>query len=482
VQEAAGPPVAGIPGFHHGIRSDFRSEKAPRTQPKEVHLHTFNAEGSAALAGPTWLRDRRAAALSAVESSAMPSESEEVWRYTPIDDLNLDDFAPVTTAPGELPEAGRIVAEMVGESLGQLSGQVVVHNGFPLSFGPQGGGGAALGGAADVPGGQAMVGSVQEGGDALVRLNDAFAPDAVLIDVPAGVVVPDPILIVHWCDAGEAEAGDAGSSGSAMFPRTAVRLGDGARAAVVEIYVGPIGSLRSLVVPVTELLAGDEASLSYVSLQILNHAAWSIARLGARGGKGSVLRTFTVGLGGDYDRVRADVSVDGRGARSEILSAYLGSGTQVHDIRTLQDHVAPRTNSELLCQGAVAGTSRSVYSGLIRVHRGAVRSDARQTNHNLVLDEGAHADSVPNLDILENDVKCSHASTVGPIDEDQRYYIESRGVTPDVAEGLIVRGFFDAIIDRGPVPAVTPLLKREVHARLDLALGDRRVIREAADV
>ena len=104
-----------------------------------------------------------------------------------------------------------------------------------------------------------------------------------------------------------------------------------------------------------------------------------------------------------------------------------------------------------------------------------MRSDARQTNHNLVLDEGAHADSVPNLDILENDVKCSHASTVGPVDEDQRYYIESRGVAPEVAEGLIVRGFFDAIIDRGPVPEVTPFLQREVHDRLDAALGGRAV-------
>jgi Fe-S cluster assembly protein SufD len=148
----------------------------------------------------------------------------------------------------------------------------------------------------------------------------------------------------------------------------------------------------------------------------------------------------------------------------------------VHDIRTLQDHAAPRTTSELLCQGAVAGRSRSVYSGLIRVHRGAVRSDARQTNHNLVLDEGAHADSVPNLDILENDVKCSHASTVGPIDEDQRYYIESRGVAPDVAESLIVRGFFDSIIERGPVPEATVLLQDEVHERLDAALSDRPVV------
>jgi len=282
------------------------------------------------------------------------------------------------------------------------------------------------------------------------------------VDVPDGVCVEAPLLLVHWCD-----------PGAAVFPRTCVRAGQGARVAVVEVFAGAQGPDRSLVVPVTELSAADGASLSYVSLQVLGGAAWSIGRLAARGGSGSSLRTFTVGLGSAYGRVRTDVSVDGRDGRSEILSAYLGDGSQVHDIRTLQDHEAPRTTSELLCQGAVAGHSRSVYSGLIRVHRGAVRSDARQTNHNLVLDEGAHADSVPNLDILENDVKCSHASTVGPVDEDQRYYIESRGVAPEVAEGLIVRGFFDAIIDRGPVPELTSLLEREVHDRLDAALGRR---------
>jgi Fe-S cluster assembly protein SufD len=406
----------------------------------------------------------------------MPAESEEVWRYTPIDELNLDVFEPVTTVPGVLPEEGKVFGELVASTLGSLSGQVLVYNGYPLMFSQAGAESTfSFGGANDTAGGPTMVGGVQSGGDALVRLNDAFLPDAVLIDVPAGVVVPHPILVVQWC------ADEHPASGSAVFPRTCVRLGDGASAAVVEVFAGPPSTTRSLVVPVAELLAGSGASLSYVSLQILNDAAWSIARLAARGGEDSVLRTFTIGLGGDYDRVRSDVSVDGRGARSEILSAYLGNGTQVHDIRTLQDHVAPRTNSELLCQGAVAGTSRSVYSGLIRVHRGAVRSDARQTNHNLVLDEGAHADSVPNLDILENDVKCAHASTVGPIDEDQRYYIESRGVTPDVAEGLIVQGFFDDIIDRGPIPSVTPLLKREVHARLEVVFGNRQLVGAVGD-
>ena len=408
-------------------------------------------------------------------SAGMPSESEEVWRYTPIDELKLEEFAPVVTSPGPLPEEGEIFRRLVASTIGGLSAEATVHNGHPLSFRiAERESALGFGGCNDVAGGPEMVGGAQVGGDALVLLNDAFFPDAVLIDVPAGVTIPDPILVVHWC-----EGTDGAAAGTAVLPRTCIRLGDGARAAVVEVYAGPMSRERALVVPVTELMAADGASLSYVSLQILNDAAWSIARLAARGGADSFMRTFTIGLGGDYDRVRADVSVDGRGARSEILSTYLGHGTQVHDIRTLQDHVAGRTNSELLCQGAVAGTSHSVYSGLIRVHRGAVRSDARQTNHNLVLDEGAHADSVPNLDILENDVKCSHASTVGPIDEDQRYYIESRGVAPDIAEGLIVQGFFDHIIDRGPIPAVTPLLKREVHARLDAAFGARRTAREA---
>ena len=129
----------------------------------------------------------------------------------------------------------------------------------------------------------------------------------------------------------------------------------------------------------------------------------------------------------------------------------------MHDVRTLQDHAAPRTTSDLLCQGAVAG---QLALGLQRAHPGAPRGGAHrrlQTNHNLVLDEGAHADSVPNLDIEENDVRCSHASTVGPVDEDQRYYLESRGVAPERAEGLIVRGFFDAIVERSPVPEVGPV-------------------------
>jgi Fe-S cluster assembly protein SufD len=148
------------------------------------------------------------------------------------------------------------------------------------------------------------------------------------------------------------------------------------------------------------------------------------------------------------------------------LAAYLGTDEQVHDFRTLQDHDAPRTESQLLFKGAVADAARSVYSGLIRIRKGSRGANAFQTNHNLVLSEGAHADSVPNLDIDENDVRCSHASTVGPIDEEQRYYLETRGIEPAVAERLIVLGFFADLAGRAPFPGLGRWVEDAVRRRM----------------
>ena len=139
----------------------------------------------------------------------------------------------------------------------------------------------------------------------------------------------------------------------------------------------------------------------------------------------------------------------------------------MHDFRTLQDHAAPKTRSNLLFKGAVQGHAQSVYTGLIKVRKDARGTDAFQTNRNLKLSEHAWAESVPNLEIETNDVRCSHASTVGPIDEEQRFYLESRGVPPDLAERLIVLGFFDEVFDRLPVPSLVPDLVAEVSAKLD---------------
>jgi len=138
----------------------------------------------------------------------------------------------------------------------------------------------------------------------------------------------------------------------------------------------------------------------------------------------------------------------------------------MHDFRTMQDHVGPKTTSDLLFKGAVEDRARSVYTGLIRVRKGAAGTNAFQTNRNLVLSEGAHANSVPNLEIDESDVSCSHASAVGPIDEEQRYYLESRGIPSEAAERLIVLGFFDDILGRAPVPGVDRVLREAVTGKL----------------
>ena len=133
----------------------------------------------------------------------------------------------------------------------------------------------------------------------------------------------------------------------------------------------------------------------------------------------------------------------------------------------MNSHPDPQTTSDLLFKGAVAGTAKSVYTGLIRVRKEAAGTNAFQTNRNLVLSEGAHADSVPNLEIEANDVRCSHASAVGPIDSEQLYYLESRGVPPDIAERLIVLGFFDEVIDRLPVGPFERELRTDIAGKLD---------------
>ena len=477
-------------------------------------MSSFTAGRAGALGGPAWLKKRRSDAFEELAAMPMPSEKEEVWRYTPIDELRLDEYAPSDGQP--LGPLGSAFLEGVVADLPELAALVTTVDGRLVSVDRSGLPEPVGIGGVDVLGDEeGALGRVLAGGDALVRLSDAFHPDVVVLDVPARVAIHAPVVVVHWCTtapawsgpaAGSAApAGSATATGSATahagsatapagsgptegwpasFPRTVVRLGAGSILQVVEIVAGAPGGGSGLVVPVTELFADDGSQLSYAALQVLGPDAWHLSRVAASAGRDATLRTFTVGLGGAYDRSRTDALAEGTGSSTELRSAYLGTGSQVHDVRTLQDHAAPHTTSDLLCKGAVAGTSRSVYSGLIRVRRGAVRTNAFQTNHNLVLDRGAHADSVPNLDIEENDVRCSHASTVGPVDEDQRYYLESRGIPPMRAEQLIVLGFFDDIVQRSPVPALIPRLRREVGLRLegalDLETADRDRAREEA--
>ena len=166
--------------------------------------------------------------------------------------------------------------------------------------------------------------------------------------------------------------------------------------------------------------------------------------------------------------MRTEARLVGAGGSTRQVALYFAGGQQMHDFRTIQDHDAPHTTSDLLFKGAVQDESRSVYTGLIKIRKHARGTAAFQTNRNLTLSEGAWAESVPNLEIETNDVQCSHASTVGPIDAEQRFYLESRGIPTQIAERLIVLGFFDEVLDQLPVGPLAGELRRRVSAKLDL--------------
>jgi Fe-S cluster assembly protein SufD len=291
------------------------------------------------------------------------------------------------------------------------------------------------------------------GVDAFTELNAAWSTP-VMVQVPAGVVVERPLLIVHWL----------GTEGVAAFPHTTVVGGANSEVTVVE-YHGS-ADVHAFVDPVVELDVGDAARMRYLNLQDLGDRVWQISYQASRVGRDASLLSAVVALGGDYARVRTDSRLAGKGGSASLMALYFGDGGQMHDFRTMQDHAAPNTTSDLLFKGAVEGHSRSVYTGLIRVAKEAVGTNAFQTNRNLVLSEGASAESVPNLEIETNQVQCSHASAVGPIDEEQRFYLESRGVPTEVADRLIVLGFFGEVLERLPVPALTARLREAVADKL----------------
>jgi Fe-S cluster assembly protein SufD len=444
-------------------------------------LTTFTPESAAAQPGPAWLRQRRSDAAVTFSSSPLPSEKDEVWRYSRIDRLDLDRFQPAapvplasSNAPGPSP-SDRVHSLVAG--LGPRSALVVTINGVLATIGSSVGDDLlSVGRATEHAQGEALLGSVVKDPGDFLLLNEAFAIDPLVVDIAPMAVIEDPVVVVHVI---------SGIGGEAVFPRTFIRGGRSSRAGVIEIVVDvdtgllvgppPAGlppapdpgdrGPEHLVVPVTEIEVADEADLSFVSIQSLGPDTWQLAHQGSSIGASATLKSFAVALGGSYARLRTDSALRGDSGISMLRAAFIGRDDQMLDFRTLQDHLAPRTVSDLLFMGAVADHSHSVYSGLIRVRRGAVRSDAMQTNHNLVLDEGAHADSVPNLDIEENDVKCSHGSTVGPVDEDQRYYLESRGVEPEVAEQLIVAGFFENIADQVPIAGTRTMIGQALAER-----------------
>ena len=405
--------------------------------------------------GPGWLQGRRAAAHERFRAAELPSPEAEVWRYSRIGELDLDRYepAPADQERPEVPALDEVVA-----AAGEVAALVVVRNGrivhVQVSEEARRAG-LTVGRLCDLDADGAMLGDVAGAApDALAELHDALASDPVLVQVRPGGVVALPVLVVHWTDA----------DGSVSAPHLVVRAGEDSEVTVYDHQAS--ADVDALVLPLVELDVGQAARLRYQNAQTLGPRVWQLGRQASRVGRDAHLVTAMVALGGDYARLSVDSTMDGKGGSGDMLAVYFGEGSQLLDFRTTQDHVAPATTSNLLFKGAVQDTSRAVYTGLIHIGKEAAGVNAFQTNRNVKLSSGAWAESVPNLEIENNDVRCSHASAVGPVDEDQRFYLESRGVPPQAAERLVVLGFFEEVLERLPVPGAAALLRAEIAAKL----------------
>lgn len=420
-----------------------------------VPLNALTPDVARGLGGPEWLAARRHAAAVALDDPRLPTADEEVWRYSRVADVDLAEWALVTERPTGIPDAVTALLD----ALPERAATVVVRNGFVvhaevdpawaargLVAGPL----AEVAGGADVLAARPAVAT-----DVFAGLNTAYGPDPVLVSVPRGVVVDAPVVVVDWVDV----------DGSLCFPHLVVRVAENAEVRVLAWHGSD--DVAALVAPVVELDADRAGRLGYAEVQDRGPRVWQIAAQVSRADTDATVTAAQAGLGGEYARTRADCRLVGRGATGNLQAVYFGEAAQTLDFRTFQDHVAPDTTSNLLFKGVVGDRSRSVYTGLIRVGKEARGTNAFQTNRNLKLSEDAWAESVPNLEIENNDVHCSHASTVGPIDEDQRFYLESRGVPPEVADRLIVAGFFDEVLAQFPVPAAAPLVEALIAVRLD---------------
>ena len=427
----------------------------------------FTPGASRALGGPDWLADRRQRAAEQLADVAWPTASEEIWRYSRIGDFDLDRYRPLTAeeigAPGvENAPGGGVIAAEAGERSGLIvvrDGRVVHHEVDDALAAK----GVVVCGIATCEGedvGRWLGQCSDASPDAYTLLHDAFLAGGAFVRVPAGVVVEKPIVVLHWSQ------GD----GLASFPHTLVVAEEQSEVTVLDRFGSP--DIEHFVDGVVEIIVGENAHVKYLSVQEHGPQTWSIVLQRAHVGRDASLRSSAVALGGEYARLRSESLLEGAGAESDLLAVYFGDQSQMLDFRTLQDHAAPHTRSDLLFKGAVEDTARSVYSGLIRLRNEAQKSNAYQTNRNLVLSEGAGAESIPNLEIEANDVKCSHASTVGPIDDDQLYYLESRGIRPEDAERLIVLGFFEDVFARLPIPSLAGALRRSVHEKVGHLHGE----------
>ena len=412
---------------------------------------------------PAWWLDAKRAAYERFAGLPMPRRTDENWRFSSIGGLNLDGYAP--------PEASKtrfqapVLKFESAAALTFVNNRLVARTELSRELAAQGVIVATLGEAlkrhGDILKAHFMTQTQRLGSDKFAALHTAFVGDGAFIYVPRGVELPHPILVVH------AATGD----GTAVFPHTLVVAEDRAKASVVDFFTSPEDALVGAATPclavgASDLYAGHGAKLTYVSIQNWTREALSFQFNSKIVRRDAHVQSVDLHLGARQSRHESHSQLQAPGASSDMLALTVANGAQEFDQRTLQIHQAPNTTSNLLYKNALLDTARTIFSGLIIVDPDAQKTDAYQSNRNLMLSDGAEANSLPGLEILANDVRCTHGATTSRIDPEQQFYLQTRGIKPALAHELLISAFFEDVLNRLDHEALHAALAQLIQGKL----------------
>ena len=407
-----------------------------------------------------WWQERKAEAWKKFQAMPMPRRSDEDWRFATIAAIQLGDFKPGQKG-STLAEAllKRSTASFPHAAKAVFSNDRLLHIEGGEELAKQGVVFESLAGALQKHPAllekHFMAHPVDLGAQKFAALHAANASAGVLIFVPKNVEVKLPLVSFHWLDGNE----------SAVFPHTLIVTEENAKVTVVDFLGSTEAGGAGLACGLNDLLVGAGSKVEYVSLQEWGSKVTSFQLNSTRVERDGEARSLFVNLGAAYARQESRSTMAGSGARSEMLGLSVGSERQEFDQRTLQCHDVPNTWSDLLYKNALDDRSKSIFKGLIRVAPGAAKTDAYQNNRNLLLNPEAEADSMPGLEILNDDVRCTHGATTGQIDRDQLFYLMARGIDPRTGAQLLAHGFFEEVIARLPEKGIGEAVRVAVAAK-----------------
>ena len=413
-----------------------------------------------AASDPAWLRARRVAALARYVENGPPSPRDEAWRHTPLAPLLRTRFEPAEVSRRPDPQALARVPQdgLAGASIVFVNGRLApeLSRISPLAGVEVMSLRALL--REDPARSEAWLGrALGERGGSFSDLNTAFAEDGAVVCIAPGAVVEQPIHVVHVAAPQDAP--------SLAYLRTIVVAGRGSESRLVETFAGPDGR-GYLVNSVSEILVGEDARVDHYKLQREGDLGLHVAALAADLGRGSRLLDHAVTLGAALSRNDIDVRFAGEGGECTLDGLFLVDGERVSDTHSRIDHASPRCTSRQLYKGILDGRARGVFDGLVVVRPGAQKTDAVQTNKNLLLSREALVHSMPQLEIRANDVKCKHGSTTGQLDASALFYLRSRGIGEEEARSLLTWAFASDVLAGVKVAAVRSAAARQLQARL----------------